>query len=129
MEAAYFALAILPTFATKYPVGWFTGWLLTNYVPECEDAKDSYHDFCQEEVVLGGNLTCFSPNVCERMSKPRDGDPCVCDLYKAGECNYQCHGVVARDGVCPELCTDLPEYTASPEAMWLICKDSDAVSI
>ena len=71
---------------------------------------------------------CMSPNVCERGSSPRAGDPCVCNMLTPGQCNYLCVGIhlhgssrsVVEEGRCPLVCDDAEGYESRPRQLWLM---------
>jgi predicted MFS family arabinose efflux permease len=140
MEATFVAVAGLPGFVSTFPSGLLSGWLLDTFVPMCKSVTDfTAESFCSHQVLLvnetaGGMMmhleACMSPNLCERGSGPRDGDPCVCDVLVQGECNYLCKGIelfgaesersVVAEGQCPTICEAATGYEANPRQMWLM---------
>lgn len=93
---------------------------------ELHDAQEMH----QMTDIGSGSWHCFSPNVCERGSAPRSGNPCVCDVVERGECNYMCedlelygppsHRSVVTEGVCPTVCAEQMGYSGQPRTLWFV---------
>lgn len=148
MEATFFALASAPQFLAKWPTGIFSGWLLENYVPECNRCMDSQGYYCDSQPAAGEFYAlsgvgdrCFSRFECKAGTNASLNGldfACACgaDVKPSqpnGWCRQGCLGLdvtagLTAPGHCPQTCLDCAGWNSDPNTMWLVIAVSCCVS-
>ena len=99
-EGMFLMLSSWPTYLTKWPAGYFSGWLLAQYSPDCPSCKDSLDLFC--------------------APAPRHG---VCESYSTGEasCPMALPGEMyfGHDAGCAQTCHECPGWHGDSQALFL----------